>query len=220
MTEAKENEKTKLVAADSKPEIVTGNGESTESEDSKSESVRITGPIPAVDQKSASDADSQAAPVELASNADTVAAVNPPAVDPVAPQAELSPYATPPVTETDEMQSVMIAMVIVLAIAILYVGLTVFRDDSLVFFSGIFVFLAVRPGTIIKAKSKMARFVKELAMAFITCFCLFLVIKAVMPPGTTTDDQAKYLTMVLWALGVRLVFFPYYNLDDPKGINK
>lgn len=213
MTEAKENEKTKLVEGD-EPEkdgvqLSSGNG----TEETKSESVKITGPVPAVDPKAASDA-----AVELPSNADTIAAVNPPAIDSVA--AEPSPYATPPLTENDEMQGVMIALVIVLSIAILYVGLTVFREDSLVFFSGIFVFLAVRPGTIIKAKSKMTRFVKELAMAFVTCFCLFLVIKAVMPPGTTTDDQAKYLTMVLWALGVRLVFFPYYNLDDPKGINK
>jgi|AGTN01.1.fsa_nt_gi hypothetical protein len=212
MTEAKENEKTKLVEGNEpEKEGAPSSGNGTESEESKSES---GGRMPAaVEPKAASDA-----PVELPSNADTVAEVNPRAVDSVAP--EPSPYATPPLTESDEMQGVMIALVIVLSIAILYVGLTVFREDSLVFFSGIFVFLAVRPGSIIKAKSKMTLFVKELAMAFLTCFCLFLVIKAVMPPGTTTDDQAKYLTMVLWALGVRLVFFPYYNLDDPKGINK
>lgn len=197
MTEANEKEKTRLVEDGTEPESVSGNGEAL-----------------FVESKAASDAD----PVKLPSNADTVAAVNPPANDQVC--AEPSPYATPPLTESDEMQGVMIWLVIVLSIAILYVGLTVFREDSLVFFSGIFVFLAVRPGTIIKAKSKMARFVKELAMAFVACFCLFLIIKAVMPPGTTTDDQAKYLTMVLWALGVRLVFFPYYNLDDPKGTNK
>lgn len=196
MTEAKENEKTKLVAA----------------ADDGPESVKITGPIPAVDPQAAP------TPVELPTNVDTISAVNPPAFDPE--PKPLSPYATPPETETDELQSVMVMLTIVLAAAIFYVGLTVFREDSLIFFSGIFVFLAVRPGTIIKAKNKMTRFVKELAMAFVTCFCIFLIVKAVMPPGSTADDQAKFLTMVLWALGVRLVFFPYYNLDDPQGINK
>jgi len=107
-------------------------------------------------------------------------------------------------------------MLCALAGGMFYVGTVLFTQDSLLFFTGIFIYLMVAPpGTYVHGKSKMATFTKEVAIAFGLCFALFMVLKKVMPVDA---DQARFFTVILTVLGVKLVFFPYYNLksDDDQ----
>ncbi len=103
-------------------------------------------------------------------------------------------------------------LLVVLAGAMFYVGTVVFASDSLLFFGGIFVYVLVAPpGTYAQGKSKMVSFTKEVAIAFALCFCLFMLLKTFLPPDA---DQAKLLTILLTVLGVKLVFYPYYNFKQ------
>jgi uncharacterized membrane protein len=121
----------------------------------------------------------------------------------------------------EELNGLLGILVIVLAAGMIGVGTIVFARDALLFFAGLFLyFIVAPPGTFVKGKSKMASFTKEVALAFALCFAVFLVLKAVLPALLRVSweeiDQAKVMIFVLTVLGVKLVFFPYYNFrqDD------
>lgn len=134
-----------------------------------------------------------------------------------APAAAATPASTAPAASKDQETELIVVnalLLIGLVGAMLYVGTVVFAADALLFFLGIFVYLIVAPpGTYVQGKSKMVSFTKEVACAFALTFVLFLLLKQFMPADA---DQAKWLTIVLATLGVKLVFYPYYNFkaDD------
>ncbi|MBX3074341.1 hypothetical protein KF707_14995 [Candidatus Obscuribacterales bacterium] len=137
-----------------------------------------------------------------------------------APASTPAPAATPaspaPPTKDQETELIVVNALLLIGLvgAMLYVGTVVFAADALLFFLGIFVYLIVAPpGTYVQGKSKMVSFTKEVACAFALTFVLFLLLKQFMPADA---DQAKWLTIVLATLGVKLVFYPYYNFkaDD------
>lgn len=136
-----------------------------------------------------------------------------------APVTEPSPMSTPAPSQTlhgkdqeNELIAVNGLLLVGLVGAMLYVGTVVFAADSLLFFLGIFIYLMVAPpGTYVQGKSKMVSFTKEVACAFALTFVLFLLLKQFMPPDA---DQAKWLTIVLAVLGIKLVFNPYYNFKN------
>lgn len=120
------------------------------------------------------------------------------------------------VVTTDEKENELIALngllLVALAGGMFYVGTVLFAADSLLFFAGIFIYLLIAPpGTYVKGKSKMATFTKEVAVAFGLSFVLYLVFKAI---PFATDDQAKFLILILFILGFKLVFNPYYNFKQ------
>jgi len=119
-----------------------------------------------------------------------------------------------------EQESELIALngllLVALAGGMIYVGTVIFGADSLLFFTGIFVYMIVAPpGTYAQGKSKMVSFTREIAIAFGLTFVLYLILKAVMPADA---DQAKFFTLILFILGAKLVFNPYYNFkpDDDE----
>jgi len=133
---------------------------------------------------------------------------------PAAAATPASPSPAPTKDQETELIVVNALLLIGLVGAMLYVGTVVFAADALLFFLGIFVYLIVAPpGTYVQGKSKMVSFTKEVACAFALTFVLFLLLKQFMPADA---DQAKWLTIVLATLGVKLVFYPYYNFkaDD------
>lgn len=123
--------------------------------------------------------------------------------------------AAPPAPKSEqesELVTINALLLIALAAGMFYVGTVVFAADSLLFFAGIFVYLIIAPpGTYAQGKSKMVSFTKEVAIAFALSFVLFLILKALMPPDA---DQAKWLTFILFILGAKLVFNPYYNFKS------
>jgi hypothetical protein len=125
-----------------------------------------------------------------------------------------TPASTAPAASKDQETELIVVnalLLIGLVGAMLYVGTVVFAADALLFFLGIFVYLIVAPpGTYVQGKSKMVSFTKEVACAFALTFVLFLLLKQFMPADA---DQAKWLTIVLATLGVKLVFYPYYNFN-------
>lgn len=131
-----------------------------------------------------------------------------------APAAAATPASTAPAASKDQETELIVVnalLLIGLVGAMLYVGTVVFAADALLFFLGIFVYLIVAPpGTYVQGKSKMVSFTKEVACAFALTFVLFLLLKQFMPADA---DQAKWLTIVLATLGVKLVFYPYYNFN-------
>lgn len=111
-----------------------------------------------------------------------------------------------------ELVTINAVLLVALAGAMFYVGTVVFASDSLLFFGGIFLYMLVAPpGTYAQGKSKMVSFTKEVALAFAISFCLFMGLKTFLPPDA---DQAKLLTILLTVLGVKLVFYPYYNFKQ------
>ncbi len=144
-------------------------------------------------------------------------APKPEPVPPATPAAAATPASPAPAPSKDQETELIVVnalLLIGLVGAMLYVGTVVFAADALLFFLGIFVYLIVAPpGTYVQGKSKMVSFTKEVACAFALTFVLFLLLKQFMPADA---DQAKWLTIVLATLGVKLVFYPYYNFkaDD------
>lgn len=133
-----------------------------------------------------------------------------------APTTGAAPAQTAPPAPKSEQESELVTinalLLIALAAGMFYVGTVVFAADSLLFFAGIFVYLIIAPpGTYAQGKSKMVSFTKEVAIAFALSFVLFLILKALMPPDA---DQAKWLTFILFILGAKLVFNPYYNFKS------
>lgn len=136
------------------------------------------------------------------------------------PKVEITPSAQREMIQTQqvnadregELVTLTGLMLVVLAGAMFYVGTVMFASDSLLFFGGIFLYMLVAPpGTYAQGKSKMVSFTKEVAIAFALCFCLFMALKTLLPPDA---DQAKLLTILLTVLGVKLVFYPYYNFKQ------
>jgi hypothetical protein len=132
------------------------------------------------------------------------------------PASEVVPKTTAKSDQESELIALNGLLLVALAAGLFYVGTVVFAADSLLFFTGIFVYLLVAPpGTYVQGKSKIVSFTKEVAAAFGLTFVLFLILKAAMPADA---DQAKFFTFILFILGFKLVFFPYYNFkkDDDE----
>jgi len=125
--------------------------------------------------------------------------------------AQIEPIKKP--EDDHELVAINVLLLCALAGGMFYVGTSYFGKDSLLFFLGVFVFLFMQPGKFVKGRNKYSRFTKEVSLAFVLSFGLFVLLKAVLPQDL---DQAKLLTLILFALGAKLVFFPYYNFkkDD------
>ena len=218
MDDVKENDKTNVSVSEesqdsksakasksSKKKSAASSSESGQSTDLKGDTVKI------VEKPS-----SESAPAST--NNGEVS--QPPA--PATPEAAAAPATGPSAEQEQERQkareqeSELVALngllLVALAGGMFYVGTVVFAADSLLFFTGIFVYLIVAPpGTYAQGKSKMASFTKEVAIAFGLTFILFLILKALMPADA---DQSKFFTIILAVMGVKLVFYPYYNFKQ------
>lgn len=118
-----------------------------------------------------------------------------------------------PEEENSELMEINALLLCALAGGMFYLGTTYFGKDSLLFFTGIFIFLMIPPGSFVKGKNKMSRFTKEVALAFAVSFGIFIFLKAVIPPDF---DQAKLIILVMTALGIKLILSPYYNFKKDE----
>ncbi len=128
---------------------------------------------------------------------------------------EITPASDFSILKAETSASVVFGLMAVMG-TIMYFSYTAFKDDYLLLFCGLFVFLGVYPSLNLKVSNPNSKIILEVSIAFALCMGVFLVLKAMQIPPA---EHNKMLIIFVTLLGMRYIFFPAYNVgvaEDQK----